>query len=83
MVWIRRGYGAYVQCKNEKKARDKARFWALYGGEMGGSAHPVIGMFKANSFLNLMYGKRKYEVLHKDVTSTRITRHPSRVTGPQ
>ena len=47
-VWIRRGYGAFVPCKNESKARAKASRW--YSWNEGGSDHPVIGLF---------YGKTK------------------------
>ena len=43
MVFIRRGYGAFVQCKNIAKARHRARHWHRTG--QGGSEHPVIGLF--------------------------------------
>ena len=40
---IRRGYGAFVPCKNELKARTKALAW--YNMDQGGNDHPVIGLF--------------------------------------
>lgn len=54
-VWIRRGYGCFVRCKNVKKAKEKAEHWNEFGhGDKGGENgeyHNVIGMFvgKVNS----------------------------------
>lgn len=48
-VWIRRGYGCFVRCKNESKARRKAAYWKLRGQGDGGEAHPVIGLFTGSS----------------------------------
>lgn len=44
-VWIRRGYGCFVRCKNESKARRRAAYWKLRGYGDGGQEHPVIGLF--------------------------------------
>ena len=47
-VWIRRGYGAFVPCQNEVKARRKAKTWHLM--HQGDEAnHPVIGLFKGRT----------------------------------
>jgi len=46
-IWIRRGWGAFVRCKNERKARRLAKRWHEQGG--GGNDHPVIGLFVGRS----------------------------------
>lgn len=48
-IWIRRGYGCFVRCKNEVKARRKAAYWKLRGQGDGGTCHPVIGLFTGRS----------------------------------
>lgn len=44
-TWIRRGYGCFVRCKNESKARRKACYWLRREKGDGGEGHPVIGLF--------------------------------------
>ena len=44
-IMIRRGYGAFVRCKNEVKARRKAAHWHRTGQGDRGAKHPVIGLF--------------------------------------
>lgn len=43
-VWIRRGYGAFVRCPNEVKARRRAAHW--HRKDQGDKQnHSVIGLF--------------------------------------
>lgn len=46
-IWIRRGYGPFLQMPSEIKARRKAEQWHKNGG--GGNDHPVIGLFIGTS----------------------------------
>ncbi len=43
-VWIRRGYGSFVRCANEVKARGLAKHW-YRKGQGDTEKHPVIGLF--------------------------------------
>lgn len=63
-VWIRRGYGCFVRCKNMAKAKAKARHWKEMGqGDRGGenvAGHNVIGMFQNN--VNTPYQAKRIEL---------------------
>lgn len=48
-IWIRRGYGCFVRCKNEVEARRRACAWKRHGWGDHGSQHPVIGLFIGRS----------------------------------
>lgn len=63
-VWIRRGYGCFVRCKNVSKAKAKAKHWFEYGqGDKGGEKvkyHNVIGMFENN--VPVPYGAKRTQL---------------------
>lgn len=46
-IWIRRGWGAFVRCANEVKARRLAKYWheTGKGGDPTAKDGTVIGLF--------------------------------------
>lgn len=67
-VWIRRGYGCFVRCKNFKKAKEKAAHWYTFGqGDKGGEkveGHEVIGLF--TNKVNSPYQAERVELYNKN-----------------
>lgn len=63
MIFLRRGYGAFVQCKNMSKAYDKAKHWKDNGlGDLG-RCHPVISIFIAKSKYDIVNGRHQKQIV--------------------